>query len=132
MKSEPGLFRSKALKTGLITDKQGEELAAVEKKGPLAHNAKLLSLVRGGSEKSFHLLLETLTLMGEPFAEKCHELKQLLPQNGKKSLNYLLSCLFVCSGVCVCISSRYTARYCDSNITLSITHTHTEKYSIEG
>ena len=100
MKPETRLFRSTSLKTGLITDNEEEELVAVEKKGLLAHNGKLLSLVRGGGEKTFHLLLETLTLMGEPFAEKCHELKRLLPQKGKRELHWPI------------IATKYVLSFC--------------------
>ena len=102
MKPDTGLFRRTALKSGLITDNEEEELVAVEKKGPLAHNAKLLSLVRGGGEKTFRLLLETLTLMGEPFAEQCNELKRLLPQNGKRELHWpIIGTMYVLSSCLV-------------------------------
>ena len=85
------IFRSKALKSGLITDEEGEVVAALEKKGTLAHNAKLLSLVKGGCERTFHLLVETVTLLGEKYSDKRQELKLLLPCTGKS----LCSCLQV-------------------------------------
>ena len=84
MELDMDAFRNKALQAGLISAAQRDDLAALVTDGPLVHNSSLLSFVKAGGRKTFRLLLDTLSLMGERMSGKQQELFKLLsPQTGK-------------------------------------------------